>query len=66
MVGALASHHCGSGSILASVICGLSLLLVSPCAEGLSLGIPVFLPREKTNISNGKLEKQQRPKGLPL
>ena len=53
VVRALASHHCGPGSIPGlGVICGLSLLLVLVLApRGFSSGSLVFPLSSKTNIS---------------
>ena len=53
VVRALASHQCGPGSIPgSSVICGLSLLLISPLLLGFFLtGPPVFPPSSKANMS---------------
>ena len=42
-VRALASHHCGPGSIpRLGVICGLSLLVLFSAPRGFSPGTPVF------------------------
>ena len=53
MVGALASHQCGLGSIPGlGVICGLSLLLVLVLApRGFSPGILVFPSPQKLTFS---------------
>ena len=43
MVGALASHQCGPGSITRlGVICGLSLLVLCSVPSGFTPGTPVF------------------------
>ena len=43
MVGELASHQCGSGSITRlGVICGLSLLVLCSAPRGFTPGTPVF------------------------
>ena len=54
VVRALASHRCGSGSILElNAICGLSLLLVLFSApRGFSLGTPVFPSPQKPTFPN--------------
>ena len=48
---ALASHHCGRGSIpRLSVICGLSLLNFFAALRGFSPGTSVFLSPQETYI----------------
>ena len=53
MLKALASHHCGPGSIHApSVTCGLSLLLFLIPAPRVFLRVLWFSPSTKTNVPN--------------
>ena len=57
MVRTLASHRCGSGSILGlDAICGLSLLLVLiSTPRGFSPGTPVFPSPQKPTFPNSNL-----------
>ena len=53
VVRALASHHCGTGSIPGpDVTCGLSLLLFSSLLQGFFSGFSGFPPSTKTNTPN--------------
>ena len=58
--GALASHHCGTGSTPGpGVICGLSLLLVLVLApRGFSPGTSVFPLSSKTNICKFQFDRE--------
>ena len=48
MVGAVASHQCGPGSISSlGVICGLSLCVLFSALSGFSPGTPVFPSPQK-------------------
>ena len=64
MARALASHRCGSGSILRpGVICGLSKLVVGsrPCSERFFSGYSGFRLSSKTNISKSQFDLESVP-----
>ena len=68
VVGTLASHQCGPGSIPGlGVICGLSLLLVLVLApRGFSPGTPVFPSPQKPTFPNSNSIWNQRATGVSI